>query len=105
MNQVDMFHTPSNELHRSTDCETSREAAESIDTSRMEALVYDIVLASGNYGTTLDEVTQKMQKYGDFESSSISPRIAPLIRKGLLEKTGDKRKGKRGRNQQVVRAV
>jgi hypothetical protein len=105
MNQVDMFHTPSNELHRSTDCETSREAAESIDTSRMESLVYDIVVASGSYGTTLDEVTQKMQKYGDFESSSISPRIAPLIRKGLLEKTGDKRKGKRGRNQQVVRAV
>ena len=105
MSQLDIFYTPSNELHRRSDSVTSAEAADSIDTSRMEKLVYEIIVEAGDYGATLDDVTQKMQKYGDFESSSISPRIAPLCRKGLVEITDQKRKGKRGRNQQVVRAV
>jgi len=36
---------------------------------------------------------------------TISPRFAPLIRKGFIADTGEKRKAKSGRSQRVMKII
>ena len=74
-------------LARRTDPETSHEAAASVDTNALESLVLD-ELRGAVEGLTSHQVADRTGE----SLVSVSPRMAPLERKGLIE-----RAGKRGR--------
>ena len=95
------FGTDPTFLVRTTDIDTSHEAAETVDTTAMETLVYNVVKQFPN-GCTGDEVLMKLRAY---RVDTISPRYAALIRKGLVIDTGERRPGLAGRNQRVMKAV
>jgi hypothetical protein len=88
-------------LARSTDPETSHEAAHSIDTNAMESVVYDVIRMFPN-GCIGDDVVRMLPQYG---IQTISPRYAPLIRKGWVIDTGEKRQARSGRSQRVMKAA
>ena len=75
---------------RSTDPYTSHEAAESIDTTVLERLVYETIRMFPN-GCISDEVLRLLPTY---THQTISPRYAPLIRKGWVIDTGERRKAR-----------
>lgn len=82
-------------LSRSTDPETSREAAYVVNVNKTESLVLRALYDKGS--RTWDEVTE----ITGLRSSSVSPRFKPLRRKGLIVESGDTRKGESGRMQTV----
>lgn len=85
---------------RVTDPETSHDAAKSLETSRLEAIVLDTFKTAPN-GLTQDELGDRMPA---FTLNTITPRLAPLVRKGFLRVVG-KRPGRSGRNQRVLKYV
>jgi len=86
-----------NGLARHTDPQTSHEAAMTVKTSRLEAIILDVFQAA-EYGLTQDELAARMPAY---PLNTITPRLAPLINKGYLKVIG-KRPGKSGRNQRIL---
>ena len=88
-------------LARATDPETSKEAAQSVDPSRLEKIVLDVI-KSFPEGCICQDIEHALPH---IRTSSITPRLRPLIKKGLIVDTGEKRPGFSGRNQRVVRAV
>ena len=84
ISQKEAQMTESFELYRKDAPDTSIEAAESIEPNRLEALVLDAI-EFYHSGCISDEV-----------------RYAALYRKGLIDYTGEKRKGESGRNQRVM---
>ena len=95
------FGTHPVELVRTEDPDTSHEAAQKVDTARLERMVYEVILQYPN-GATGDEIMRHFPHHG---IQTISPRYAPLIRKGFIEDTGERRKGSSGRSQRVMRAI
>jgi hypothetical protein len=88
-------------MARASDPLTSMEAAESIDSTRLEQMVYEVVAKYPN-GCTSDEVMAHFPHHG---VQTISPRFAPLIRKGFIADTGEKRKARSGRSQRVMKII
>jgi len=84
-------------MARATDPETSREAAASVDTGRFEQAVVD-ALHSNPDSSIQDVVEITGERY-----RSISPRFAPLRRKGLIYVSGKKRAAQTGRIVQTWR--
>lgn len=95
------FGTDPNHMARSTDPITSHEAAQSIDTTELERIVYETIRQFPN-GCISDEVLRLLPTY---THQTISPRYAPLIRKGWVIDTGEKRKARSGRSQRVMLAA
>lgn len=91
--------TPARELARTGGPVTSREAAESVDATRLEGMVLAAIRESGWGGMTADEL---LARFPDHSYSSITARPAALKRKGLVVDSGDKRKGRSGRSQAVL---
>ena len=101
MRSQDLFGTPPHMLARNNDPETSHEAAVSIDTTKLEMLVYNTIkYAPFDTGMTQDEI---LLMFPYLSYSSITARPCALIRKGLIFVKGDKRKGRSGRNQRILR--
>jgi hypothetical protein len=96
----DLFGTSPIKLVRRDDPDTSFEAAEKVDTTRLEALVYETIAAYGEAGCIIDDVRARFLR---FPYSSITARPSALIAKGLVEDTGKRRPGNSGRNQRVMR--
>tara|TARA_R100001082_G_C4302466_1_gene133039 strand:- start:195 stop:551 length:357 start_codon:yes stop_codon:yes gene_type:complete len=96
-------------LARTHDPKTSWEAAEKVDTNKLESLVLKALNEFGDKGGTNDEVleylhdTQLWKKYTAIfpKESSITPRYKQLINKGLVYRDGTTRKGSMGRSQIV----
>lgn len=88
-------------LARHTDPSTSHEAAASFDPTYLESVVLEAIRKFPE-GATQDDILGALP---DVSHSSITPRFRPLLRKGLIEETGDKRKGKSGSRQRVMKAV
>jgi hypothetical protein len=88
-------------LARKSDPETSKAAAEA-DMSKMERAVYSVIGGYANAGCTQDDL---LASFPSHRSQSVTPRIARLIEKGFVEKTGETRTGKSGRQQAVIRAT
>jgi len=86
---------------RKTDPQTSKEAAKTVDVNKMEQLVLDVI-KSFPEGCISQDVESALAQY---RASSITPRYRPLIHKGLVVDTGQKRPGFSGRNQRVMKAV
>lgn len=87
-------------LFRKTDPNTSKEAAESVPVQRLEKLVYEAIKAAPN-GLTAEEIEKSIP---GVKLNSITPRIAPLIKKGYIEDSGERRRASSGRSQRVLRS-
>jgi hypothetical protein len=92
---------PNPGMARNTDPETSHDAAESIDTTALEQIVYEVIKQFPN-GCIGDDVVKMLPEFG---IQTISPRYAPLIRKGWVVDTGEKRQARSGRSQRVMKVI
>lgn len=104
MNEVlerGVFGTKPFKLVRKQDPATSHQAAEKVDTAKMEYLVYEAIHSFGENGCISDEVLEKFP-YAPY--STITARYRALHDKGYIEIIGV-RKGRSGKNQRVMRAV
>jgi hypothetical protein len=88
-------------LFRKTDPETSKEAAESVPVRKLEKLVLEAIQAHPE-GVTADELEKVLP---GVKLNSITPRIAPLIKKGYIYDTGERRRASSGRSQRVLKVV
>lgn len=88
-------------LHRKNDPITSVEAAMSVDVNAREKLVYEWLRANGLFGATAEEIAAGL----GLERDSVSPRLKPMEKKGLVTATAQRRPGKSGKNQRVWIAV
>jgi hypothetical protein len=86
---------------RNTDASTSHKAGEKVDTARLEGLVYEAIKKYPD-GCIMDDVIAALPSVREH---SIQPRFAPLIRKGFVVDTGDKREGRSGRLQRIIKAT
>jgi hypothetical protein len=94
------FGTEPFKLVRKEDPTTSHEAAQAVDTTKLERIVYEAIQSFPN-GCISDEVLEALP---DHRYSSITPRYKALLRKGFIEITGTK-EGRSGRNQRVMKAI
>ena len=95
------FGTEPKMMVRTTDPDTSMDSAEKVDSTKLEQMVYETIAKYPN-GCTSDEVMSHFPNHG---VQTISPRFAPLIRKGFIEDTGERRKSAAGRSQRVMRVI
>lgn len=86
---------------RITDPRTSHEAAAFIKLTDMEQKVFDVI-KHFPHGCIADEIEDFLP---GTRLVSISPRFKPLMEKGYVVDTGEKRQGRSGRGQRVVRAA
>ena len=84
-------------LARKTDPETSKQAASTVPVSKLENVVYEAIKASPR-GLTTDEI----EVITGLRPGSITPRIAPLIRKGYIKDSGERRTARSGKAQRVL---
>jgi len=96
---TEYFGTDPKHLARASDPDTSRDAAETVDTTRLEALVYETVCKYKD-GCIADDVIRDLAY---LRAHSVIPRFAPLIRKGFIVDTGERRIASSGRGQRVVK--
>ena len=94
------FGSPAFKLVRREDPTTSHQAAQVVDTTKLESLVYEAIKSHPD-GCISDEI---LAMYPNYPYSSITARYRALLDKGFIEVTGVKR-GKFGRNQRVMRAT
>jgi hypothetical protein len=93
------FGTPAFKLARREDPTTSHQAAQAVDTTKLETLVYEAIKGFPD-GCISDEI---LAMYPNYPYSSITARYRALLDKDLIEVSGVKR-GKFGRNQRVMKA-
>jgi hypothetical protein len=93
------FGTPAFKLARREDHVTSYQAAQAVDTPKLERMVYEAIKSFPD-GCISDEI---LEKYPQYPYSSITARYRALLDKGLIEVSGVKR-GRFGRNQRIMKA-
>lgn len=94
-------HSKSEALARTHDPKTSWEAAEKVDTNRLEGIVLRAIKACGEKGAIHDDVYARLELH-KIRESSITPRYKQLENKGLIYRDGTTRKGSMGRSQLVM---
>jgi len=92
------FGTAPFKLVRKEDPTTSHQAAQVVDTTKLESLVYEAIKSHPD-GCISDEI---LAMYPNYPYSSITARYKSLLDKGFIEVTGVKR-GKFGRNQRIMK--
>lgn len=103
MKQLDLleqtFGTDPKLLVRTHDPVTSHAAAHAVKTSELEQLVYETIARFAN-GCTQDDVLalNPTKPY-----SSITARFRALLDKGFIEDTGQRKPGRSGKLQRVVK--
>jgi hypothetical protein len=93
------FGTPAFKLARREDPTTSHQAAQAVDTPKLESLVYEAIKGFPD-GCISDEI---LAMYPNYPYSSITARYRALLDKDMIEVSGVKR-GKFGRNQRIMKA-
>lgn len=95
------FGTAAYMLRRNQDPDTSHEAAELVDSTKLEEMVYKAV-GSINWeiGAIQDDI---LMEFPGKPYSSITARFKGLLDKRFICYLGDKRKGRSGRNQRIAR--
>ncbi len=94
------FGTSVHQLVRRDDPVTSYEAAERVDTQKMEKIVLEAIKGFPD-GCIADQVLDSLPQYS---YSSVTARFSALLRKDHIEIIGT-RPGKSGRQQRIMRAV
>jgi hypothetical protein len=98
---VPTFGTHPRKLARRRDPDTSHQAAGSVDTTRLEQMVYEAIKSFGRSGCISDQI---LSQFSTFPYSSVTARYRALMDKGLIEDTGERMPGRSGRSQRVMRA-
>ena len=93
------FGTPAFKLVRKEDPVTSHEAAQTVDTTKLESLVYEAIKGFPE-GCISDQVLELFPQY---PYSSITARYKSLLDKGFIEIVGVK-VGRSGRKQRLMKA-
>lgn len=90
-------------MHRSDAVDTSIDAAESmLDVlTETQNVVYEAIWKLGSDGGISDEICELLP---DMRYQTVTPRYRALLDKGLITDTGERRRGKSGRMQRVLRA-
>jgi hypothetical protein len=96
-----IFGTHPKKLVRTDDPDTSHAAANSVDTSQLESMVYEVISKYPD-GCIADDVEREL---AHLRSHSITPRFKPLMRKGFIFDTGERRIASSGRSQRVVKVT
>ena len=96
-----VFGTSDYKLFRPDSPDTSKAAARSIDTTRLEQMVYETIKGYGAAGCISDDVRAT---HPTLAYSSVTARFKALAEKGLIRYDGS-RKGASGRSQRVMVAV
>ena len=94
------FGQPAFKLVRKEDPATSHQAAQAVDSTKLEQMVYEAIKSHPD-GCISDEI---LKMYPQYPYSSITARYRALLDKGFIEVTGVKR-GRFGRNQRIMRAI
>jgi len=94
------FGQPAFKLVRKDDPTTSHEAAQKVDSTKLESMVYEAIKRHPE-GCISDEI---LEMYPNYPYSSITARYKSLLDKGFIEVTGVRR-GKFGRNQRIMKAT
>jgi len=94
------FGTPAFKLVRKEDPTTSHQAAQVVDTTKLERLVYEAIKGFPE-GCISDQVLELFPQY---PYSSITARYKSLLDKGFIEIVGVK-VGRSGRKQRLMRAI
>ena len=84
---------------RTNDPDTSHQAAQSVNSTVLEGMVYDAIRSFGSRGCISDEVRAM---YPWLPYSSVTARYRSLLDKKYITDTGARRAGKSGRNQRVL---
>lgn len=92
------FGSPIFKLHRKDSPSTSVQAAEKLDSQKLEKLVYEAIKGFGEHGCISDQI---LAMFPQMPYSSITARYKALLDKGYIEITGT-RVGKSGRQQRVM---
>lgn len=82
------YGTDPKKLARSSDPDTSKQAAQRVNSGSWESKVHRAIIAAGLYGATIAEVSEI---YCNVSLVTISPRFAPLANKGLIFDSGWRR--------------
>lgn len=77
---------------RSGDPDTSHDAAESVRVAELERAVLRAIHDLGGKATSEDVAI-----YTGIDLQSITPRFAPLARKGVIARTSDRKPGRSGK--------
>jgi hypothetical protein len=93
------FGTDPKHLVRAGSPDTSHEAAENVDTSKLERMVYETIKQFPN-GCISDQVRAMFPHY---PYSSITASYRALLDKGFIQDTGERKPGNSGRNQRVMK--
>jgi len=101
MNDAAHFDT-ARVLHTSDASDTSIEAAESIDVSKLEEMILADIELAGVWGMTQDDL---IAMHPGYSYSSITARPSSLKRKGLIFDSGERRTGRSGRRQAVLKVA
>jgi predicted ArsR family transcriptional regulator len=88
-------------LSRSTDPDTSFTAARYVPCAALEQKVYESLIDAGPAGSTIDELTAAL----GLQKVTLSPRLRPLCRRGLVVDSAERRRGMSGRLQTVWKAT
>lgn len=94
------YGTPSHKLVRANDPDTSHAAAQSVDTTKLEEMVFIAINSFGAAGCIQDEV---LARFPGYPYSSVTARFKALLDKGLIVDTGERRPGRSGRGQRILR--
>ena len=94
------FGQPAFKLVRKEDPTTSHQAAQGVDSAKIENMVYEAIKGFPD-GCISDDVLAMFPQY---PYSSITARYRALLDNGFIEITGV-RAGKSGRNQRVMKAT
>lgn len=95
------FGTEPKKLVRTNDPDTSHSAANAVDSTRLEGLVYEAIKTFGAKGCISDQI---LAMHPTYPYSSITARFRALLDKGFIVDTGERRPGKSGKSQRVVKA-
>ena len=93
------FGTEPFKLVRNQDPTTSHQAAQAVDTTKLETMVYEAI-KSHPEGCISDDI---LSMFPNYPYSSITARYRALLDKGFIEVSGVKR-GRFGRNQRIMKA-
>jgi hypothetical protein len=96
-----IFGTYPKKLVRTNDPDTSHAAANAVDSTKLEGMVYEAIKKFGDNGCISDQIRAM---YPSYPYSSITARYRSLLDKGFIVDTGERRKGQSGKTQRVLKA-
>jgi len=98
---MDIFGTEPRKLHKTDGPSTSKDAAYSVNTNKMEQIVFDTIKSFGKTGCISDNVRDALPEYG----YGVTARYKALKDKDLIKVDNRTAKGRSGRQQQIMWAT